>query len=86
MTDRDVLVATSSDENSVERPDRSLTEQLAEQARSGGKNLVGSASLLSTLTKQFLETGLEAGVVEHLGYPKHVAGGATVATLGTGPG
>jgi len=75
MTDHDVAVATPSDESSEQRPDRSLAEQLVEQARADGKNLVGPGGLLSDLTKQVLETGLEVEMEEHLGYPKHAAEG-----------
>lgn len=41
MTNHDVAVATPSDDTSEERPDRSLAEQLVDQARADGKNLVG---------------------------------------------
>jgi hypothetical protein len=37
MTDHDVAVATPSDETSEERPDRSLAEQLVDQARADGR-------------------------------------------------
>ena len=75
MTDHDVAVATPSDDVNEERPDRSLAEQLVEQARADGKNLVGPGGLLSDLTKQVLETGLEVEMEEHLGYAKHSAEG-----------
>ena len=75
MTNDDVVVATPPDETSEERPDRSLAEQLVEQARADGKNLVGPGGLLSDLTKQVLETGLEVEMEEHLGYPKHAVEG-----------
>ena len=39
MTNHDVTVAASSDETSEERPDRSLAEQLVEQARADGRSL-----------------------------------------------
>ena len=63
-------VATPSDDTSGERPNRSLAEQLVEQARAEGKNLVGPGGLLSDLTKQVLETGLEVEMEEHLGCPR----------------
>lgn len=69
------MVATPWDESSEERPDRSLAEQLVEQARADGKSLVGPGGLLSDLTKQVLETGLEVEMDEHLGYPKHASEG-----------
>jgi transposase-like protein len=75
MTDHDVAVATPSDETSEERPDRSLAEQLVDQARADGRNLVGPGGLLSDLTKQVLETGLEVEMEDHLGYPKHAVEG-----------
>lgn len=75
MTNQDVAVAAPSDETKPERPDRSLAEQLVEQARADGKNLVGPGGLLSDLTKQVLETGLEVEMEDHLGYPKHAAEG-----------
>ena len=75
MTNHDVAVATSSDETSQERPDRSLAEQLVDQARADGRNLVGPGGLLSDLTKQVLETGLEVEMDDHVGYPKHAAEG-----------
>ena len=75
MTDHDVTVATPSNETSEERPDRSLAEQLVDQARADGVDLVGPGGLLSDLTKQVLETGLEVEMEEHLGYPKHAVEG-----------
>ena len=75
MTNHDVAVATPSDDTNYERPDRSLAEQLVDQARADGKNLVGPGGLLSDLTKQVLETGLEVEMEEHLGYPKHAVEG-----------
>jgi hypothetical protein len=57
MTNHDVAVATPSDDTNTERPDRSLAEQLVDQARADGKDLVGPGGLLSELTKQVLETG-----------------------------
>jgi hypothetical protein len=61
MTRHDVTVATPSDVTSRERQNRSLAEQLVEQARAGGKTLVGPGGLPSDLTKQVLETGLVVG-------------------------
>ena len=70
MTNHDVAVATPSDDTSGERPNRSLAEQLVEQARADDKNLVGPGGLLSDLTKKVLETGLEVEIEEDLGYPR----------------
>jgi len=75
MTNHDVAVATPSNDTNDERPDRSLAEQLVDQARADGKDLVGPGGLLSELTKQVLETGLEVEMEEHLGYAKHAAEG-----------
>jgi len=60
MTSNDVAVATPSDETNQERPDRSLAEQLVDQAKADGRSLVGPGGLLADLTKQVLETGLRS--------------------------
>ena len=75
MTDHDVAVATPPKQDDAERPERSVAEQLVEQARAEGVDLVGPGGLLSNLTKQVLETGLEVEMEEHLGYEKHAAEG-----------
>ena len=75
MTDHDVAVATPPNNEDAERPDRSIAEQLVEQARTDGVDLVGPGGLLSNLTKQVLETGLEVEMEEYLGYEKHAAEG-----------
>jgi transposase-like protein len=51
--------------------DKQLAEELVERARSEGVELVGPGGLLSGLTKNVLEAGLEAEMSEHLGYDKH---------------
>ena len=51
--------------------DRQLAEELVERARSEGVDLVGPDELLSGLTKNVLEAGLEAEMSEHLGYDRH---------------
>ena len=48
-----------------------LAQQLVEQARAEGVELVGPGGLLTGLTKTVLETALEAELAEHLGYDKH---------------
>ncbi len=52
-------------------PDRidqqQLAQQLIEQARADGVNLVGPGGLLARLTKTVLETAPEAEMSEHLG-------------------
>ena len=75
MTDHDVAVATPSDDTSEQRPDRSLAEQLVDQAKADGRSLVGPGGLLADLTKQVLETGLEVEMDDHVGYPKHAVEG-----------
>ena len=51
--------------------DPAIAEQLVDQARADGVDLVGPDGLLGQLTKQVLEAGLEVEMDEHLGYPKH---------------
>ena len=48
-----------------------LAKQLVEQADDEGANLVGPDGMLTGLTKNVLETALEAEMSEHLGYDKH---------------
>ncbi|GAB3915547.1 hypothetical protein GCM10011575_38630 [Microlunatus endophyticus] len=48
--------------------ERELAEQLLAQAKAQGVSLVGPGGLLSSLTKQVLETALEAELTEHLGH------------------
>src|ERR1700685_1108667 len=50
---------------------RELAEQLLEQAREQNIELVGPGGLLGQLTKNVLETALDAEMSEHLGYDKH---------------
>jgi len=50
---------------------RELAEQLLEQAKAQGVNLVGPGGLLNELTRTVLETALEAEMTEHLGYGRH---------------
>jgi putative transposase len=47
-----------------------LAKQLVEQADTEGANLVGPDGMLTGLTKNVLETALEAEMSEHLGYDK----------------
>ena len=51
--------------------ERQLAEELVEQARDEGVDLVGPDGLLTDLTKNVLEASLEAEMSEHLGYDKH---------------
>jgi hypothetical protein len=51
--------------------DPAIAEQLVEQARTDGADLVGPEDLLGKLTKQVLEARLEVEMEKHLGYDKH---------------
>ena len=48
-----------------------LAQELVEQARAEGVDLVGQGGLLTRLTKSVLETALESEMTEHLSYDKH---------------
>jgi putative transposase len=48
-----------------------FAQELVEQARAEGVELVGQGGLLTRLTKSVLETALEAEMTEHVGYDKH---------------
>ena len=48
--------------------DQGFARELVDRARSEGVNLVGPGGLLGGLTKQVLESALEAEMSEHLGY------------------
>jgi putative transposase len=54
-----------------------LAEQLLAQAKAQGVDLVGPNGLLNRLTRNVLETALEAEMSEHLGYDKHDVAGRT---------
>ena len=56
---------------------KQLAEQLLAQAKAQGMSLVGPGGLLSGLTKQVLESALEAELTEHLG---HEHGAAPLGT------
>ncbi|SDJ56286.1 Transposase, Mutator family [Nonomuraea maritima] len=51
--------------------DRELVNELVEQARAEGIELVGENGLLGRLTKLVLESALEGEMTDHLGYDKH---------------
>ncbi len=73
-----VDVAPKKNKRELEFPssvDPAIAEQLVEQARTDGVDLVGPGGLLGELTKQVLETGLEVEMEEHLGYDKHAPEG-----------
>ncbi len=48
-----------------------LAQELVDKARTEGVNLIGPGGLLTGLTKDVLETALEAEMSDHLGYDKH---------------
>ena len=50
---------------------KQLAEQLLAQAEEQNIELVGPGGLLNQLTKNVLETALDAEMSEHLGYEKH---------------
>ena len=52
-----------------------LAQKLLAQAKEQGVELVGPGGLLNRLTKNVLETALEAEMDEHLGYEKHNVSG-----------
>src|SRR4051812_4628324 len=54
---------------------KELAEQLLAQAKEQGVELVGPNGLLNQLTKNVLETALDAEMAEHLGYDKHDSAG-----------
>jgi putative transposase len=72
LAERDQAMSDSS-KPATERSseDRQLAEELVERARSEGVDLVGPDGLLSGLTKNVLEAGLEAEMSEHLAYYRH---------------
>ena len=46
-----------------------LAQELVDQARQDGLNLVGPGGVLTDLTKTVIETALQAEMDDHLGYP-----------------
>jgi transposase-like protein len=63
---------------------RQSAQQLVEQARTEGIDLVGPGGLLTGLTKTVLETALDAEMAEHLGYDKHDPAGRNGGNLRNG--
>ena len=61
-----------------------LAEQLLAQAKEHNIDLVGPDGLLNGLTKNVLETALDAEMSEHLGYDKHEAVGRNGANSRNG--
>ncbi|MGW3957805.1 IS256 family transposase [Streptomyces sp. NPDC004752] len=56
--------------------DEQLIGQLVGRARASGLQLTGEGGLLQQLTKRVLESALEGGITDHLGYEKHGPAGA----------
>ena len=54
-----------------------LAQELVDQARAEGVQLVGGGGLLTGLTKAVVETALEEEMSDHLGYDKHDPAGRT---------
>jgi Transposase, Mutator family len=54
-----------------------LAQELVDQARAEGVQLVGGGGLLTGLTKAIVETALEEEMSDHLGYDKHDPVGRT---------
>jgi putative transposase len=67
-TDHDEMIASMTGEIVDQKQ---LAEELLQQAREQNVELVGPGGLLNQLTKNVLETALDAEMVEHLGYEKH---------------
>ena len=55
----------------AQRDQRQLAQDLVDQARAEGVQLVGEGGLLTGLTKSVLETALEEEISDHLGYDNH---------------
>jgi putative transposase len=56
---------------------KQLAEQFMQQAEEQNIELVGPGGLLNQLTKNVLETALDADMAEHLGYEKQILLGIT---------
>ena len=67
-TDRDEMIGSMTGDIVDQKQ---LAEQLLEQAKEQNIELVGAGGLLGELTKNVLETALDAEMSEHLGYEKH---------------
>ena len=74
MTDQNMLVVPV-DEVADETAMKDWAEFLVERARVEGVELTGDGNLLTALVRQVLQTGLEVGMTEHLGYERHDPGG-----------
>ena len=52
-----------------------VAEQLVEQVRADGVELIGPGGLLTGLTSKVLMTAVDVEMAEHLGYDKHEPAG-----------
>jgi transposase len=76
-TDQDEMIVSMTGDIGDQRH---LAEQLLEQAKEQNIELVGPGGLLGQVTKNMLETALDAEMVEHLGYEKHDPAGRAGAS------
>src|SRR3954453_5091880 len=87
MTDTSAVGRRRRREGELEPAELELAEQLVEQARSDGLELLGDDGVLARMTKAVLERGLAEELTEHLGYdPNGPAGhGSGNSRNGTTP-
>nr|WP_021592030.1 IS256 family transposase [Actinomadura madurae] len=76
----DTIVGDKSGEQPVQAPQGAASEEqliamLVDRARTQGLQLSGEGGLLQQLTKRVLESALEGGITDHVGYDKHDASG-----------
>src|ERR1700747_900904 len=71
----------------IELDQRQLAEQLLAQAKEQGVELVGPNGLLNQLTKNVLETALDAEMTKHLAMTSTIrsAGAAAILAMARGP-
>jgi putative transposase len=69
------IMSGTMDPMATEMDQQELAQQLLAQAKEQGIDLVGPDGLLNRLTKNVLESALEAEMDEHLGYGKHDVSG-----------
>ncbi len=78
MTSENVTEAESVEPSEVvpaKSVDDRLIDELVGRAQAEGLQLTGEGGLLQQLTKRLLESALEGGITDHLGYDKHDAAG-----------
>lgn len=64
--------------------EQELAEQLVEQARADGGELIGPGGLLTGLTSKVINTALEVEMTEPAGYDKHDPAGRNGGTRANG--